>query len=165
MLGPDHCLNVDMRVASQWLPFINKDKTLKIKIPAGVEDNTRMRLSGEGEPGTRGGSNGDLYVFINVKPHKLYTRDGGNLYTRVPISMACAALGGTVEIPGIDGSTIEVKIVAGTQTDQLEKVRNEGMTILRSKHGKPFFPSKGSFGRIPRNQQGQQLPAGIQKLF
>lgn len=119
--------------------IINKDKNLKIKIPAGVEDNTRMRLSGEGEPGTRGGSNGDLYVFINVKPHKLYTRDGGNLYTRVPISMACAALGGTVEIPGIDGSTIEVKIAAGTQTDQLEKVRNEGMTILRSKHRGDLF--------------------------
>lgn len=73
---------------------LHKEKVLKIKIPAGVESDTRMRIAGEGEPGLHGGQNGDLYVFITVKPHKLYSREGANLYTRVPVSMACAALGG-----------------------------------------------------------------------
>lgn len=112
--------------------ILNKDKTLKIKVPAGIEDDTRMRLAGEGEPGIRGGQNGDLYVFINVKPHKLYHREAGNLYARVPISMACAALGGTIEIPGIDGEPITVSIPAGTQTDQQKKVNGEGMVMMRS---------------------------------
>lgn len=119
--------------------IINKDKTLKIKIPSGVEDDTRMRIAGEGEPGTRGGQNGDLYIFISVKPHKLYTREAGNLYTRVPISMTCAALGGKIEIPGIDGQTIEVTVPSGTQTDQQRKISAEGMTMLRSNRRGDLF--------------------------
>lgn len=111
---------------------IHKDKQLKVKIPAGIETDTRMRISGEGEPGLHGGQNGDLYVFITVKPHKLYTREGANLYTRVPVSMACAALGGKIEIPGIDGEKIELEVKAGTQSDQQIKISGEGMTMLRS---------------------------------
>jgi len=118
---------------------IHKEKQLKIKIPAGIETDTRMRISGEGEPGLHGGQNGDLYVFISVKPHKLYTREGGNLYARVPISMACAALGGKIEIPGIDGEKIDLSIKAGTQTDQQIKIQDEGMTILRSKRRGDLF--------------------------
>ena len=98
-----------------------------------------MRISGEGEPGLHGGENGDLYVFVTVKPHKLYTREASNLYTRVPISMACAALGGKIEIPGIDGEKIELSIKPGTQSDQQIKISDEGMTILRSKHRGDLF--------------------------
>lgn len=111
---------------------IGRDKVLKIKIPAGIEDETRMRIPNAGEAGIRGGENGDLYVFVSVLPHKLYTRDGANLHVRVPISMACAALGGTIEIPAIDGEKIEINVRAGTQNDQIQKIRDEGMTILRS---------------------------------
>lgn len=111
---------------------IRNEKTLKIKIPAGVEDNTRMRVPNEGQSGIRGGANGDLYVFISVKEHKLFVRDGANLYVRVPISMACAALGGKIEIPGINGEKIEVDVNAGTQTDQQKKISAQGMTIIRS---------------------------------
>ena len=111
---------------------IRNEKTLKIKIPAGVEDNTRMRVPNEGQSGIRGGANGDLYVFISVKEHKLFVRDGANLYVRVPISMACAALGGKIEIPGINGEKIEVDVSAGTQTDQQKKISAQGMTIIRS---------------------------------
>lgn len=118
---------------------IHKEKQLKVKIPAGIEDDTRMRIAGEGEPGLRGGQNGDLYVFISVKQHKLYTREGANLYTRVPISMACAALGGKLEIPGIDGEKIELSISAGTQNDQQVKIADEGMTIMRSKRRGDLF--------------------------
>ncbi len=108
-------------------------KKLKIKIPAGVEDGTRMRLSGEGEAGLRGGENGDLYIFIEVKAHKLYAREGANLYATVPLSMCCAALGGSITIPAIDGNPLEIKVEAGTQSNQQTKIRGEGMTIIRSK--------------------------------
>ena len=111
---------------------IHNEKTLKIKIPAGIEDNTRMRIAGEGQSGIRGGQNGDLYVFISVKEHKLFVREGANLYVRVPISMTCAALGGRIEIPGINGDKIEVEVPAGTQTDQQKRISGAGMPIIRS---------------------------------
>lgn len=113
--------------------IIHQDKTIKIKVPAGIEDNTRMRIPGGGTAGIRGGENGDLYVFISVKEHKLYTREAANLYTRVPISMCCAALGGKIEIPAIDGQKIELNIAAGAQNDQIVKVKGQGMTMMRSK--------------------------------
>ena len=111
---------------------IHNEKTLKIKIPAGIEDNMRMRIAGEGQSGIRGGQNGDLYVFISVKEHKLFVREGANLYVRVPISMTCAALGGRIEIPGINGDKIEVEVPAGTQTDQQKRISGAGMPIIRS---------------------------------
>ena len=113
--------------------FIRQEKTIKVKIPAGIEDQTRMRIPGGGEAGTRGGENGDLYVFISVKDHPLYSREGANLYTRVPISMCCAALGGKIEIPSIDGEKIEFSIAPGSQNDQVVKVKGQGMTMMRSK--------------------------------
>ena len=113
--------------------FIRQEKTIKVKIPAGIEDQTRMRIPGGGEAGTRGGENGDLYVFISVKDHPLYSREGANLYTRVPISMCCAALGGKIEIPSIDGEKIELSIAPGSQNDQVVKVKGQGMTMIRSK--------------------------------
>ena len=113
--------------------IINKDKTLKVKIPAGIEDDTRMRIPGAGEAGIRGGENGDLYVFVSVKPHKIFSREGSNLYMRVPVSMACAALGGKIEIPAIDGSSIELEVEPGTQSDQIQKISGQGMTVIRSK--------------------------------
>ena len=91
-----------------------------------------MRIQGAGEAGTRGGENGDLYVFVTVKQHKLYEREGANLYTRIPLSMCCAALGGKIDIPSIDGSKLELKIDAGAQTDQVVKVKGQGMTQVRS---------------------------------
>jgi len=94
---------------------VKKSKTLKVKIPAGVETGRRIRLTGEGEAGIRGGPKGDLYVMINVLPHKLFQRDSSNLYCRVPITVTRAALGGDVEVPTIKGSRANVKIPAGTQ--------------------------------------------------
>ena len=116
-----------------------KEKILKIKIPAGVEDGTRMRISGEGQPGLHGGVNGDLYVFISIKDHKLYSREGANLYVQIPVSMTCAALGGKVELPSIDGQKIEVEIPAGTQNDHVSKIAGQGMTIIRSQRRGDLF--------------------------
>jgi len=107
-------------------------KDLKVKIPAGVDNGTRVRLAGEGAAGVRGGSVGDLYVFINVKEHKLYHRQGADLYVRMPISMACATLGDSMEIPSVDGRKVEVKIPSGTQTGQRVKIKGEGMPKIQS---------------------------------
>ncbi len=111
---------------------VRKDRTLDVTIPAGVEDGTRIRLSGEGEAGLRGAGNGDLYIFLTVTPHKLFEREGADLLCRVPISMAKAALGGTVEIPGIDGVRTEVKVDEGTQTGKRLRLRGKGMPVLRA---------------------------------
>lgn len=119
--------------------FVKKQKTINVKIPAGVEDGMRVRVQGGGEAGIRGGESGDLYVFVSVKEHKLYEREGANLYARIPISMCCAALGGSIEIPSIDGSKIDVKVSAGAQSDQVIKVKNQGMSMVRSERRGDLF--------------------------
>lgn len=117
------------------------NKKLKIKIKPGIETNMRIRVPGEGMSGLHGGENGDLYVEIFVEPHKLYEREGENLYTAVPISVACAVLGGKVEIPGIDGHKVEVNIPAGTQNDALVKVKGAGMHLYDSENRGDMFVS------------------------
>ncbi len=112
------------------LGITKTEKTIKVKIPAGVENNVRMRVAGEGEAGLRGAPKGDLYIYINVKEHKLYEREGADLYTAVPVSMVCAALGGKIEIPGIDHRKIEVGIESGTQTGTRIKIKGEGMPMM-----------------------------------
>ncbi|CUH51563.1 molecular chaperone DnaJ [Shimia marina] len=110
---------------------IEKDRALSVNIPAGVETGTRIRLAGEGEAGMRGGPSGDLYIFIEVSPHKIFERDGVNLYCRVPVSMASAALGGDIEVPTIDGGRSRVKIPAGSQSGRQMRLRSKGMPALR----------------------------------
>ncbi|MGO4914552.1 molecular chaperone DnaJ [Pseudogemmobacter sp. W21_MBD1_M6] len=108
-----------------------KDRALSVNIPAGVETGTRIRLSGEGEAGLRGGPSGDLYIFIEVSEHQLFQRDGANLYCRVPVSMADAALGGDIEVPTIDGGRSRVKIPSGSQSGRQMRLRAKGMPMLR----------------------------------
>ena len=108
------------------------EKTIKVTIPAGIEDATRMRVAGAGEAGFRGSLSGDLYIFISVKEHPLYEREGENLYTTVPVSMTCAALGGKIEIPGIDGQKIEIEIKEGTQSGSQIRAKGQGMPFLKS---------------------------------
>ncbi len=110
---------------------IEKDRSLSVNIPAGVETGTRIRLAGEGEAGLRGGPTGDLYIFIEVKDHPIFQRDGVNLYCRVPVSFATAALGGEVEVPTIDGGMSRVKVPAGSQTGKQMRLRAKGMPALR----------------------------------
>lgn len=109
-----------------------KDKTLAVSIPAGVEDGTRIRLAGEGEAGFRGGPTGDLYIFLSIKPHRFFKRDGANIHCQVPVSMVTASLGGAVEVPTIDGSKVKVTIPEGTQTGAQFRLRAKGMSVLRS---------------------------------
>ncbi len=111
---------------------IERQKTLKAKIPAGVDHGRRIRLAGEGEAGLRGGPTGDLYLLLSIKPHKLFKREGANLHCRVPILMTTAVLGGDLEVPTIDGKAAKVKIPAGAQTGQKFRLKGKGMSMVRS---------------------------------
>ncbi len=110
---------------------IEKDRSLSVNIPAGVETGTRIRLAGEGEAGLRGGPAGDLYIFIEVVEHSLFQRDGTMLYCRVPVSMTSAAIGGDIEVPTIDGGRSRVKVPAGSQSGRQMRLRGKGMPSLR----------------------------------
>lgn len=109
-----------------------QEKTLRVTIPAGIEDGTRMRLAGEGEAGMRGGPAGDLYVFVGIHPHRFFQREASSLYCRVPVTIQTVALGGTIEVPTIDGKRIKVSVPAGTQTGQQFRLKGKGMSIMRS---------------------------------
>jgi molecular chaperone DnaJ len=111
---------------------VRREKTLSVNIPAGVEDGTRIRLAGEGEAGMHGSSPGDLYIFISVSPHQIFQRDGANIHCRVPIPFTTAALGGTIEVPTVDGSRTKVTVPEGTQSGHQFRLRGKGMTVLRS---------------------------------
>ena len=106
-------------------------RTLSVDIPKGIEDGTRIRLAEEGEAGLRGGPAGDLYIFVSVKPHALFQRDGADLFARVPISMITAALGGEFEVPTLEGGRAKVKVPEGTQPGQRVRLKAKGMPVLR----------------------------------
>lgn len=111
---------------------LRKDRTLQVTIPPGVEDGTRIRLSGEGEAGTRGAPSGDLYIFLSLKQHRFFQRDGADLFCEAPIPMTRAALGGAVEVPTIDGTKAKINVPAGTQSGARFRLRGKGMSVLRS---------------------------------
>ena len=112
---------------------VTRERTLSVTIPEGVEDGTRIRLAGEGEAGVRGGPAGDLYIFLSIKPHEFFQRDGADLFCRVPIAMTTAALGGQVEVPTIDGGKSKVKIPEGSESGKQFRIKAKGMPVLRSK--------------------------------
>ncbi len=110
---------------------VKKQKTLSVKIPAGVDEGDRIRLSGEGEPGQAGGPSGDLYVVIHQKAHGVFQRDGSDLHCEMPISFTVAALGGEIEIPTLDGKA-KIKISPETQTGKVYRLRGKGIKGVRS---------------------------------
>lgn len=110
---------------------VEKERSLSVNIPAGVETGTRIRLAGEGEAGMRGGPSGDLYIFIEVQEHEIFEREGMNLFCRVPVSMVDAALGGDVEVPTLDGGRSRVRIPEGSQSGRQMRLRGKGMPALR----------------------------------
>ena len=110
---------------------MQRAKTLAVSIPTGVDTGTRIRLSGNGEAGLRGGPAGDLYIFVNVEPHSIFTRDGNNLYARIPLPMTVAALGGSIEVPTLEGKMARLTIDAGTQSGRKFRMRGKGMPALR----------------------------------
>ncbi len=113
---------------------VSKEKNLSVTIPAGVEDGNRIRLSGEGEAGVRGGQAGDLYVFVSIKKHQIYERDGVDLHCRIPIKMTTAILGGSIEVPCIDASVVKFTIPAGTQNSAKFRLKGKGMMRIHTKN-------------------------------
>jgi molecular chaperone DnaJ len=109
-----------------------ESRKLSVDIPKGIEDGTRIRLADEGEAGMRGGPPGDLYIFVSLKPHDLFQRDGADLYARVPIAMTVAALGGEFEVPTLEGQRARVKVPSGTQPGQRIRLKGKGMPVLRA---------------------------------
>ena len=118
---------------------IEKDRALNVNIPAGVETGTRIRLAGEGEAGLRGGPSGDLYIFIEVKPHEIFERENQNLYCRIPVSMTTASLGGELEAPTLDGGRSRVKVPAGVQSGKQLRLRGKGMPALRGNNAGDLY--------------------------
>lgn len=110
---------------------LEKDRSLSVNIPPGVETGTRIRLSGEGEAGIRGGSQGDLYIFIEVNKHAIFERESTNLFCHIPVSMTSAAMGGDIEVPNIDGGRSRVKIPTGSQSGRQMRLRGKGMPAIR----------------------------------
>lgn len=111
---------------------LNKEKTLSVKIPAGVEEGNRIRLSGEGEAGVRGGPSGDLYVYISIRKHQFFSRKGDDIHFEVPIKFTTAALGGSVEIPTIDGTKAKLQIPEGAQNGDQFRLKSKGMTVMNA---------------------------------
>jgi len=111
---------------------VTRERTLSVNIPAGVEDGTRIRLAGEGEAGMRGGTSGDLYIFLSIRPHEFFQRDGADLFCKVPISMMVATMGGEIEVPTVDGKKARVSIPEGAQTGKQFRLKSKGMPVLRS---------------------------------
>ena len=112
---------------------ITKERKLSVNIPSGVEDGTRIRLAGEGEAGLRGGPAGDLYIFLSIKPHAFFQRDGADVFCKVPISMTTASLGGQIEVPTLEGASTRVKVPEGTESGKQFRLKGKGMPVLRSK--------------------------------
>jgi molecular chaperone DnaJ len=110
-----------------------KRRSLSVKIPAGVDEGTRIRVSGEGEAGVRNAASGDLYIFVHMKRHAIFQRDGTTLVAECPVSFTTAALGGSINLPGVDGARIEIKIPAGIQSGEQLRQRGAGMSVLNGR--------------------------------
>jgi len=143
---------------------VERERTLSVNIPQGVEDGTRIRLSNEGEAGTRGGPAGDLYIFLSLATHEFFQRDGADLHCRVPISMVTAAIGGEFEVPTIDRGRTKVKVPAGTQSARRFRVANKGMPVLRSRQTGDMYVQV--VVETPQNltKKQQELLAEFEKL-
>ncbi|GEC16641.1 molecular chaperone DnaJ [Nitrobacter winogradskyi] len=143
---------------------VNRERSLSVNIPAGVEDGTRIRLAGEGEAGVRGGPPGDLYIFLSLVPHQFFQRDGADLHCRVPISMVAAALGGEIEVPTIDKGNTKVRVPSGTQSGRRFRIATKGMPVLRSRQTGDMYVQV--MVETPQNltKRQQDLLAEFEKL-
>ena len=133
---------------------VKKQKTISVTIPAGVDTGTRIRISGEGEPGQRGAGNGDLYIFVDVQKEKLFEREEENIFCQIPISVTTAILGGEVEVPTIEGKKARLSIPPGTQSETQFRLKAKGMSILRQTRRGDMYVEVGV--EIPVNLNTKQ---------
>jgi len=131
-----------------------KQKTISVNIPEGVDTGTRVRISGEGEPGHKGAGNGDLYIFVDIEKDKLFEREEENLFCQIPISIITAIIGGEIEVPTIEGKKARLTIPAGTQSETQFRLRGKGMSILRQNRRGDMYVEVGV--EIPVNLNSKQ---------
>ena len=139
-------------------------KRLSVTIPKGVDDGTRIRLSGKGEAGSRGASNGDLYLFINVESHELFKRSEVNLFFEFPISFTDAALGTTIEIPTIDGGKAKIKIPDGTQRGKQFRLKGKGMPFMRRGDYGDLYVQVNTEVPVSLNKEQKELLEKFRKI-
>ena len=139
-------------------------KKIFTNIPKGVDDGTRIRLSGKGEAGIKGGGNGDLYIFVSIEAHSIFQRSEENLFYEFPISLADATLGTTVEVPTIDGEKAKVKIPAGTQNGKQFRLRGKGMPIIRDKDYGDLYIRAVTEVPVSLNKEQKNLLEQFKKL-
>ena len=139
-------------------------KKISVTIPKGVDDGTRIRLAGKGEAGTKGGSSGDLYLFINVNSHELFKRSDENLFFEFPISIADAALGTTIEIPTIDGGRAKIKIPDGTQNGKQFRLKGKGMPYMRGSGNGDLYVQVNTEVPISLNKEQKELLEKFRKI-
>lgn len=142
---------------------IRKTRTLSVKVPAGVDDGDRIRLSGEGEAGRNGGPSGDLYVELRVNKHKIFERDGANLACEIPVSFATATLGGEVELPTLDGN-VSLKVPGGTQSGKVFRLRGKGVTTVRDPRQGDLFAQVAVETPINLTSEQKELLEKFDKL-
>jgi molecular chaperone DnaJ len=147
---------------------IEKQRSLEVRIPAGVDEGTRIRLSGEGEAGARGGPPGDLYIFVHLARHPIFQREGTTLFARGPVSFTTAALGGTIEVPGLDRRKHEIRIPAGIQPGKQLRQRGAGMPVLngrgRGDADQAVGEAEGTAGGVPPDRDRRGMP-GLARLL
>ena len=142
---------------------VRKQRRISVDIPAGIEDGTRIRLTGEGAPAPAGGGgNGDLYIFISVRPHALFQRQGADLFCQVPVSMTTAALGGDVEIPSLSGQRLKIKIPEGCQNGRRFRLRAKGMPVLQSREHGDLYVEVGVETPVRLSKRQKQLLADFE---
>ena len=139
-------------------------KKISTTIPKGVDDGTRIRLSGKGEAGIRGGGNGDLYIFMSIKPHSIFKRSEENLFFEFPISLADAALGTTIEVPTIDGGKAKVKIPSGTQNGKQFRLKGKGMPMMRNRNYGDLYIQAITEVPVSLNKEQKNLLEQFKKL-
>ena len=141
-----------------------KERSLSVDVPAGVEEGTRIRLSGEGAAGLNGGPAGDLYIFVSLAEHPLFQRDGSDLHCRAPVSFVAAALGGAIEVPTLDGGRVKVTIPEGTQPGKQFRLRGKGMPVLRSSQVGDLYVELAVETPVKLNKKQKDLLREFEKL-
>ena len=136
---------------------VQKERVLTVDVPAGVEEGTRIRLSGEGAAGMNGGPQGDLYIFLSVREHPIFQRDSHNLHCRAPVSFVTAALGGNIEVPTLDGGRAKVAIPEGTQPGRQFRLKSKGMPVLRSAQKGDLFIEVAVETPVKLNKRQKEL--------
>jgi molecular chaperone DnaJ len=144
--------------------LVQKERSLEVEVPKGVEEGTRIRLSGEGAAGLNGGPPGDLYIFLSVSEHPIFQRDGSDLHCRAPVSFVTASLGGAIEVPTLDGGRVKVTIPEGTQPGKQFRLRNKGMPVLRSSQLGDLYVELAVETPVKLNKKQKELLREFEKL-